>query len=496
MKKIFFYFVVGVLFTTTTQAQHRIDENWLMGYESYAGHPWGITQINFAEDSLNLSWHDMDISFNVSATTISSEQTGEILFSTNGFTILDRNADTMQNAFGFSPCPYSTSYADDGVTFSQGTLILPFPEHPNQYYFFHEPIVIPMSGGTYSNKLLYSFVDLTANSGLGKVVSKNNSIISDSLTDGMIAAVKHANGRDYWVITPRYSADGYHIFLLTPNGIEYKSYQAIGTRRISSGGASTALFSPDGTRYIKHDTYLADRLIILDFDRCTGKFGNPIEIEVPFHGVGGAAISPNSRWLYVNTEETMWQMDLWAADIEASKIVIATYDGYASPFGSTFYRAQLAPNGKIYYCCTNGENVMHVINHPDSAGVACGFQQHGVQLLSYNAFTMPYYPNYYLGAMVGSGCDTITTATSKPIEIANIYAYPNPSKDKIFVGMNYLKGKPILLLVNSLGQEVYRKQIEDTTKETEVSLIGFPQGIYYLKVQTEDNIFTEKILKE
>ena len=496
MKNII-YFVVGILFSTTyTYSQHRIDNNWLIGCESYAGSPWGITQMNFSNDSLAISWHDMPINFDRSASIISNEETGEILFCANGFTILDRNADTMQNAFGFSPCPYSTSYADEGVTFSQGALVLPFPDHSNQYYMFHEPIVISINGITYANKLLYSFIDLTANNGLGKVSNKNSTAVVDSLSEGILTAVKHANGRDYWVIAPRYSADGYHIFLLTPNGLENKGYQAICTRRLSYGGGSTALFSPDGAKYVKHDVYLADRLIILDFDRCTGTFSNPVEIDIPYQGAGGASISPNSRYLYVNTDVTMWQMDLWAADIEASKTLIATYDGFASPFGSTFYMGQLAPNGKIYYCCTNGENVMHVIDHPDSAGVACGFRQHAIQLLSYNSFTMPHYPNYYLGAMAGSGCDTITTATNQLIQIATIYAYPNPSKDKVFIGGNHLQNDVTLLLVNSLGQEIYHQAWQNTQVETSISMAHFPQGIYYLRVLAGGNIFTEKIIKQ
>lgn len=498
MKKINIFFI-GLFYFLFCYSQHRIDENWLVGYQSTipVGQPWDITQLNFSNDSLSLSWHDMDISFDRSASIISSEETGEILFCTNGFTILDRNADTMENAFGFSPCAYSTSYADEGVTFSQGALVLPFPEHPNQYYMFHEPIVIGINGVTYANKLYYSFIDLTMNNGLGKVSNKNTMIAIDSLSEGLLTATKHANGRDYWVVAPRYSADGYHIFLLTANGIEHKTYQSIGTRRLSYGGGGTALFSPDGTKYVKHDNYLADRIIILDFDRCTGTFSNPTEIDFPYQGAGGACISPNSRWLYVNTDVSMYQMDLWAANIEASKILLGTYDGYASPFASTFYMAQLAPDGKIYYNCTNGENVMHVIDYPDSQGVACSFRQHAIQLLSYNSFTMPHFPNYYLGELVGSGCDTITTSSLSPIMVEqNVYAYPNPTQDKLYIGMNHIPQGAELVIINSLGQEVYRKQVADTTQETEISLSSFPQGVYYLQVRAENAIFTEKIIKE
>ena len=496
MKKIFFFYLY--ILPVLTMGQHHLDENWLVGCESWAGSPWGITQMNFSNDSLAISWHDMPINFDRTASIISSEQTGEILFSTNGFTILDRNADTMQNAFWFSPCPYSTSYADEGVTFSQGALVLPFPEHPNQYYMFHEPLTLNLGvGAIFAPKLLYSFIDLTANNGLGKVVNKNTTVVVDSLTEGLLTACKHANGRDYWIVAPRYSGDGYHIFLLTPNGIEHKGYHSIGTRRISCGGASSAVFSPDATKYVRNDTYLADRVTIMDFDRCSGSFSNVLHVNVPNGSSGGGvAISPNSRWLYWCSDTAMYQIDLTANDIWGSKAFLDRYDGYQSPFGSYFYQGQLAPDGKIYWNCTNGENVMHVIDHPDSAGVACGFRQHAIQLLSYNSFTMPHYPNYYLGAMAGSGCDTITTATNQLIQIATIYAYPNPSKDKVFIGGNHLQNDVTLLLVNSLGQEIYHQAWQNTQVETSISMAHFPQGIYYLRVLAGGNIFTEKIIKQ
>ncbi|MBL7797935.1 MAG: PKD domain-containing protein [Saprospiraceae bacterium] len=101
------------------------------------------------------------------------------------------------------------------------------------------------------------------------------------------------------------------------------------------------------------------------------------------------------------------QYDLWAANIPASRQVVAVYDGFKDPFSTTFYMLQLAPDGKIYGSATNGTQYLHVIHNPDVAGTDCQYQQHGIRLLKYNDFSLPNFPNYRLGPLDGSPCDTL-----------------------------------------------------------------------------------------
>ncbi len=122
----------------------------------------------------------------------------------------------------------------------------------------------------------------------------------------------------------------------------------------------------------------------------------------------GVGFSPNSKYLYFNTNTTLLQYDLEAEDIEASKDTIAVYDGYISTFlPTTFFLQQLAPDGKIYLSCTNTVDVLHVIHNPDEAGQACNMEQHGTQLPTLNLFSIPNFPNYRLGPLDGSPCDTL-----------------------------------------------------------------------------------------
>ena len=70
---------------------------------------------------------------------------------------------------------------------------------------------------------------------------------------------------------------------------------------------------------------------------------------------------------------------------------------------------------KIYINTNTTVDVLHVIHEPDKKGKACDFEQHGVQLPTLNAFTMPNNPYYGLGPLDGSLCDTLNINNPPPL---------------------------------------------------------------------------------
>ena len=72
-------------------------------------------------------------------------------------------------------------------------------------------------------------------------------------------------------------------------------------------------------------------------------------------------------------------------------------------------------------------------------------------------------------------------AVDKPIVI-----YPNPTTGKVMIDIDGLKKVWVL---NGEG-----KLILETNKKPEIDLSAFPKGIYFLKVFTEEGIYTEKII--
>ncbi len=78
---------------------------------------------------------------------------------------------------------------------------------------------------------------------------------------------------------------------------------------------------------------------------------------------------------------------------------------------------------------------MHVINYPDSLGLACDVCQHCIPLPAYHIAGVPNHPNYFLGAEPGSVCDSLSTAIPfTGLPSANEYVlFPNPARDKIYI---------------------------------------------------------------
>jgi hypothetical protein len=177
----------------------------------------------------------------------------------------------------------------------------------------------------------------------------------------------------------------------------------------------------------------------------------------------GVAFSPNSRFLYVSASKVLLQFDMWASNAPASVDTVGRYDGFQLPFGSYFDKEQLAPDGKIYISCGNTEADYHVISNPNGKGDSCNFEQHALRLPTLSA-CVPNYPNYRLGALTGSACDTITglneTARSSLDQILKVF--PNPATDITTIDYGFTdwnKGQPALEICNALGQTVYTQYL-------------------------------------
>ena len=407
---LFFLFFIAIPYS---QAQKH-DQIWLTGYSSNPTNlNFGGTVIDFAFTPPDLYYEFRDMSFSQTNASI-CDTAGNLLFYTNGIYVANYLNQPMENGLGLNPGEHATDQMEDGYILDQGAMILPVPESKSLYYLLHADKIVPGDeGGIWfsSEHLYYTLVNMEANGGLGKVLEKNQPVKEGVFEPGKLTATRHANGRDWWVLNRDFESNVYHKFLVTPEGVVEYSSQAIGPI-IPSAGVGQAVFSPDGGKYanlhLVDGIGTVDYIGIYDFDRCTGMLSNPnVFTYADSAWAGGIAISPNSRYLYVSSFLRVFQYDLWTADVEASQDTVAVWDGFGGFFATTFYLAQLAPDGKIYINANNTTPYLHVIEQPDLPGDSCQVCQHCVELPTKNAFSMPNFPNYRLGPMEGSPCDTL-----------------------------------------------------------------------------------------
>jgi len=389
----------------------------------------------------------------------------------------------MQNGAGLSPSSYTSSYPQ-GLHISQACLILPKPESATVHYLFHN--TIDHQGPSYATRLYLSVVDMSLDGGLGAVTLKNEIIIDDTLNSGKITAVRHANGRDWWVLCHRYATNEFHRLLVTPDGIGFAEPQAMGVIRYSAAGQ--VCFSPQGDRFAYYRGTQGEDLDIFEFDRCSGLFSNPVHVVIDdANSSGGVAFSPNGRYLYVSSAQDLYQYDTQATDIAASMVHIAEWDGFYSPnppFATLFDIAQLAPDGKIYIGTGNSTFHLHVIHDTDEGGLACNMEQHGVELPHYFSNSLPNHPNYHLGPVDGSVCDSlgINTGMVEGAFQEAVNAYPNPSKGQFTLGYPAQPSAGVLEVMDLQGRVVHKARLAAWSQVHAVDLTGQPPCLYHCRL--------------
>ncbi len=490
---IFFFLVVlGQSF-----AQVQYDYNWMFGGSGING-----TKLNFESDSLvreNVS-HNLPLG---STNACISDKNGELLFYTNGCLIHNKQFEEMENGFGLNPGEIADSYCDDEYpSLHQSMLILPSTSNDSIYHVFHKRIIIDTNLEliVVSDSLFHTIIDISANNGLGKVIQKNKGINLDLLNNGFLTAVKRKNHLSWWIISGVRDSNKYEIYELTENDQIVLKTQTIGATIMEIDDDLQTLFSPDGNLFVR--AFADVGIFLFDFDREIGEFSNPrhIPFEIEPH-FGGAAISPNSRFLYVNSTLELFQFDLTSPNIEASKTLIATFDGYASPFSSTFYNAQLGPDCKIYYNSNNGIDVLHVMHNPNAKGTACNFEQHGIKLAGAHGISLPYFPSYRLDTDYPI-CDT-TKLVATSIQVPNYApqefwtASPNPTSNICYLSSTtQIDEQSFAVLYDSAGKQVLRSS-EKGQRSITLDLSNLASGIYFYQViGKKGNVGNGKVVKE
>lgn len=492
-----YFILLSILWmSTATLAQRKHDYNWIFGNgPSNPELHYGGVLMDFNVDSVALSYFETDVTFSWDKASI-SDRAGNLIAYTNGCQVQNRNYELMENGDNINEGPIQAQYCAEptgAYVNEQGALFLPVPGSDSLYALFHLRVWATLH---IVKDFLYTVIDASSNNGLGKVIVKNQPLLSDTLTS-MVTATRHANGRDWWIVVqenyrnsniPPGANGQYHFFLFDPQGVHYQGEQQVGKLFTARSWVGQSCFSPDGSRYAIGNIH--NGVNLFDFDRCTGELSNPGHLDLKADSVVamGLAFSPNSRYLYVTTGLWILQYDMEANDVEASKVNVAEYDGFLSQLPTTFYHLALGPNGKIYGSSHFGTDVLHIIHQPDESGLACAVEQHGLKMPAYHAYTMPNSPHYRTYDVPGSVCDSLgidapVVSVFAPNVVGKFDAqiFPNPSRGQI--SWTGWEGEALTLRVfNALGQQV----AERNSAINGADLSNLPSGVYHLQFLSTD----------
>ncbi|MBL0341516.1 MAG: T9SS type A sorting domain-containing protein [Bacteroidetes bacterium] len=435
----------------------------------------------------------------------SAYDTTSIISGTDPVTIYNRNHVVMSNGDSMK----------GGVGYNE-EVIIPDPANTNLFYFFH-------IGVTLFFGIFYSIVDISHNGGLGVVTQKNIQLQTFANVD-CLNAIKHGNGRDWWVIfresggTPGNPNSDFYQYLITPAGISNVSAQNVGSTNSTNLGKIT--FSKSGDKMI-YNSYRG-MIELYDYNRCTGIISNPITlfqetILPPYNHFWGSEFSPDGSKLYVTISDQtsyLFQFDLNAPNIAGS---IDTLWSTNFP-GEAIGGLKRGPDGKIYESgpytsppffvypypdrVYNMYNMnLGIINSPDSLGAACDFQPYSFYLGGKSTYWgLPNNPDYDLGPLIGSSCDSLTAVQENVLNNTNatLNLYYHPGWKTLFVNAQNLKGtKGTIKIYDTQGNIIYTSLcgIQPPYFTKDIALPGLAQGVYVVQLQTEKEILNGKFVK-
>ncbi len=223
---------------------------------------------------------------------VMSDNNGKLLFYTNGIVVQNRKHETMPNGNGLLGELSSTN----------NTVIVPMPGNDSMYYLF-------AIGSAFQEVPVFSYniIDMKGDGGFGSVVTKNV-IVLDTVLE-KIAAIRHCNNRDVWIVIQKWNSDKYYSYLLTAAGLNsipvVSSTGLVLTGQINNS-IGTLKFASKGNKLVACHAFDNDAVQLMDFDNTTGILSNSLIIHpniVPhqpnYGGVYGAEFSPDGNRLYI-----------------------------------------------------------------------------------------------------------------------------------------------------------------------------------------------------
>jgi gliding motility-associated-like protein len=304
---------------------------------------------------------------------------GELLFSTNGDFVLDRNHALMQGG-EISGIAFDPMFNDPPLLSSLTQVAVAQQPGSNIYFLFTSDL----QAGNFAD-LVATTIDMNANGGLGAVIDQTT-LVTAPVSEKMCTVPK-VGAAGYWVITHRYNSNQFDVFDVSPTGLNTtpQSFNvglphATAVNGLNARGELRASLS--GTRLALVQDLTSGALELFDFDPTTGVVSNPQFIENVQHGFG-LSFSPNEQLLYLSTWSTtatinnqliQYNLQLPTAQIAGAKVVVATQN-VTTPYGSL----KVGPDGRMYLARPTA-TFLGVIENPDALGLACNYIVNGFSL--------------------------------------------------------------------------------------------------------------------
>jgi hypothetical protein len=364
-----------------------------------------------------------------------SDESGNLLFYTDGTTIWDRNHNIMPNGDTLTRIidpNQRPGIPPHHVTYSsiQGALIVGFQD--SRYYVFSITHGI-LSDSNDAGKLFYSVVDMSLNNGYGDVVPNQKGILLDSLLLESMVGIRGDRG-NAWVLVHSRKDATFKAFETSCNGISPTPVVSLTGSYIPSppipGFSAKGILSvaPNRRKIAMSnftDTIGESNLELFSFNPSTGIVSDPISLSpwpsrYPVDTVHFfcTAFSPNSNLLYSiglspRVKSANYEVYQHNLSLSTTTDIINSRTFIDSAMQGLM---RLGPDGRIYMVrATPGRISRKVcrINNPDALDLLCDFEPDVLAPYTTTGY-VDSVPTYFLGLgsdaviMMPNSTDTLT----------------------------------------------------------------------------------------
>ena len=435
-----------------------------------------------------------------------SDKEGNLLYYSNVVRIWNKNFLPLFNSDTFPSLDVPPSSSK-----SEGSLFLPWPgDTADRYVAF-------FAMNDADDKIYLSKIDRFLDAGLGGIMDsfRYQQFWAEPVAE-QLNAVRHANGRDWWIIGKRgHSPDGNEFIsaLLTPTGMHNPTIQE---SVFYSSIAGNITFSKNGdlmamTHTVGNCAASPSAVALYNFDRCEGnlEFIDTIVTRNCGQMAYGIAFSPDGSRIYYSTVDRtkLYQISLIVNQLIDTLIFELRGSNSLGIVGGT---TVLGADDKIYVNYRRAlpsfefdtlSQCLGIISNPDAFGLDCQFDTLGIYLGGpFNTgYSLPNFTNYDLGPLVGSPCDTLSPqdTTQTGIPSAQIPALPFSISPTIGNGWFIMEGPQSgwAIVYDLYGREISREWHEERTA---FDLTNQPAGVYLVVLRTDDGSqsLPQKIIRQ
>ncbi|MBK9254655.1 MAG: hypothetical protein IPM42_04145 [Saprospiraceae bacterium] len=428
VKRILILIFVCIISSTLTAQKE--DYNWIIGYDFNSDLKdtiFGRTSFDFNSDPVRIYYDSIWLINMAGGNATISTSDGQLIAGTNGQVLMDKDGSYIADTINYStdiPVHCNDWEANNlgnsqvaipgGLLGMQRITILPVNDVNYVIYNVYDRC-------TYiTYKIAYTSFK-KSNDGRHVIIEKDKDVVNDSLSGSGVYAVRHGNGRDWWMVTVSSGFEWLFVFLVDEEGVHFQHKIKTGYVKKAIGTIGQITFSPDGSHIV---FYTGNKLFsgtgggfcVADFDRCNGTITGLRCRVLPQDGIeNGVEFSHDNKYLYVANGDRIRQYDLGADSLRAGERLVAIYDGFFyNAFGDSvpdppikyfvnFSSMKLAPDGKIYiFPASASQRYLSYIQNPHEHFQQVDVRQHSIYTPRVFTRTLPNNANPRLGPLDGS----------------------------------------------------------------------------------------------